>query len=472
MQDTQFFEPIPWAEAEFQGANLGDLRRERRLVKVAGALAGDPRGSLHGCLRDWNELIAAYRLLNSPAISLENVTQPHRDKTLNACGAAGEYLLIEDTTTLDFSSHHWTRGLGRIGNDSGRGLFLHSTLALRVERWSEKHQPQTSAAGVLALNCWARTMPKRKETRHERSLRERESQRWAAEFDKLGGPPAGAQWTYISDREGDIYEVFEKCLAHKLDWVVRAKEPRALADADGSIFSVVAAAPVLGCYEHHIRSRTAQFKRPAQKARVAKIELRVTPVTLRGPYRPGRKLPNIPVNVIEAREIDPPADISEPIHWVLLSSWPIENFEQALRASNTYAERWKIEEYHKALKSGVNVEDSQLSNAHSLKALIGVLAIVALRLLNMKLLAQSQPDRALQTGEIGPDALAILEKKWGTPKAGWTYATSVIAIARLGGFLARKNDGLPGWITIWRGWHRLMSMLDGYLLATGGERCV
>ena len=173
------------------------------------------------------------------------------------------------------------------------------------------------------------------------------------------------------------------------------------------------------------------------------------------------------MNVLEAREINPPADVREPIHWVLLSSWPIETFEQALRAVSAYAERWKIEEYHKALKSGVNVEESQLSNAASLKVLIGILAIVAVRLLNMKLLAQSQPDQRLQMGEIGPEPLAILEKKFGKPKVEWTYATLVIAIARLGGFLARKNDGLPGWITIWRGWHRLMAMLDGYLLATG-----
>jgi hypothetical protein len=391
---------------------------------------------------------------------------------LSACRAAGEYFLIEDTSTLDYSSHHAAQGLGRVGNDEGQGLFLHSTLALCIESWSEQHQPRTHVAGLMGLHIWARTEPKRKETRRERWERDRESERWAAEFDKLGGPPEGARWTYMGDRESDIYEVFEKCLEHKLDWIVRANAPRALADEDGSIFTAVAAAPSLGRHTFPIRSRTAQFKRPAQKARVAQIELRAITVTLRGPYRPGGKLQNRTMNVVEAREVNPPTDVSEPIHWVLLTSWPVETFEQVLRVVNAYGERWKIEEYHKALKSGVKVEESQLSNATALKVLIGVLSIVAVRLLNMKLLAQSLSDQAVEAGEIGPEALAILEKKCGKPQAGWTYATLVIAIAKLGGFLARKNDGLPGWMTIWRGWHRLMAMLEGYHLATKGRRCV
>jgi hypothetical protein len=472
MPQLQFCDARQWAEAEFGGAELGDLRRARRLVRVAGALAADPHGSLHGCLCDWGELVAAYRLLNSPDVSLDKITQPHRDQTLHACGAAGEYLLIEDTTTLDYSSHHALQGLGRIGNDGGRGLFLHSTLALRVVRWDPDQQPQTSAVGLLALNCWARTRPKSQETRHARWQRERESKRWAATFDTIGGPPVGAQWTYVSDREGDIYEVFEKCIQHGLDWLIRAREPRALADAGGSVFTAAGAAPVLGRYAFQIRSRTAQFKRPAQAARVAQVELRAATVTLRGPYRPGGKLPDLTLQVVVAQEVDPPADISEPIHWVLLTSWPMQSFEQALRAVKAYAERWKVEEYHKALKTGVNVEESQLANATALKTLIGMLAIVALRLLSMKLLAQAQGELPLQAGELGPEALAILQKKTGVPKSGWTYATIIVAIARLGGFLARKNDGLPGWITIWRGWHRLMAMRDGYLLATGDQRCV
>jgi hypothetical protein len=107
-----------------------------------------------------------------------------------------------------------------------------------------------------------------------------------------------------------------------------------------------------------------------------------------------------------------------------------------------YTARWWIEEYHKALKSGAGVENSQLERAGRLEALIAVLAVVAVRLLSAKM-------------------LALLEKKLGTPKGGWTNQNVMVAIARLGGFLARKHDGSPGWQTIWRGWQRLMWMCEG-----------
>lgn len=106
MQESQFLDAVQWAESEFGGAQLGDARREKRLVRIACALATDPQGSLHGSLRNWSELMGGYRLLKSPTASLEKVTQPHRDKTLNACRTPGEYFLVEDTTELDYSSHH------------------------------------------------------------------------------------------------------------------------------------------------------------------------------------------------------------------------------------------------------------------------------------------------------------------------------------------------------------------------------
>jgi hypothetical protein len=172
------------------------------------------------------------------------------------------------------------------------------------------------------------------------------------------------------------------------------------------------------------------------------------------------------MNVVEVREVEAPPAV-EPLHWVLLTSWPIDDLSAVLRVVNAYTRRWLIEEYHKALKTGASVEESQLSSARSIGALIGILAVVAVRLLNMKLLAAARPNDALEPDELGAEALTILEKKVGTPKEGWTNQSVIVAVARLGGFLARKSDGNPGWISIWRGWHRLMLMVQGFLLARG-----
>src|ERR1700735_3901210 len=126
-----------------------------------------------------------------------------------------------------------------------------------------------------------------------------------------------------------------------------------------------------------------------------------------------------------------------------------------------YCARWHIEEYNKALKSGAGVEESQLEQAYRLETLIAVLALVAVRLLNTKLLARACPDQALAPGQVGVAGLRILENKFGQPKEGWTQSTFWVAVARLGGFIGRKSDGMPGWQNIWRGWQRLMWMSEG-----------
>ncbi len=158
------------------------------------------------------------------------------------------------------------------------------------------------------------------------------------------------------------------------------------------------------------------------------------------------------------------------MHWVLLTTWSIAKLNQMWRVVESYGGRWIIEEYHKALKTGTAIEEAQLSTRERIEALLGVLAIVAVRLLDMKLLAKTQPDTPLPPEALGPEVQEILEAKYGKPKLGWTYATALIAIARLGGFLARKSDGLPGWMTIWRGWQRLMAMREGVKLVRKTRR--
>jgi len=450
-----------WAQAEFAGAELGDARRSRRLIKVASAMAKDPQGALHGALPNWADLKAAYRLLEQDEVSYEEVSEPHKRRTRQACGEASEVLLVEDTTSLDFTWHFATTGLGRIGDDGGRGFYLHSTLALRVEGWDEQSAPSVTALGLFAQSCWTRSSPtvgRGREKKRARLQRPRESQRWAAAFESAGGPPPGARWSYVADRESDIYEVFEKCGAKGLAWIVRACQPRALAEASGSVFRAVEKAAPLGSYRLPLRAR------PGQKKRTARIERRAARVTLRGPWRPGGWRPPLAMNVVEAREVDAPEG-AKAVHWVLLSSWPSGDFAAARRVVKAYTRRWLVEEYHKALKSGARVEESQLMAAPRLEALTGILAVVAVRLLNMKLLATARPDDAVEAEQLPPQALTILEKKVGRPKAGWTQQTLLVAVARLGGFLARQRDGPPGWITLWRGWFRLTLMIQGFLLA-------
>ena len=146
-----------WAQTEWGGAELGDARRTARVVKMATALAQSPGGTLPDPISNWAELKAAYRLLNNPEITFERLLQSHWTRTQLACAARGEYLLIEDTTELDYTGHESVQGLGRIGNDGGRGFFLHTTLAARVERCSAEGEPVLNVQGLFWQQLMTRT---------------------------------------------------------------------------------------------------------------------------------------------------------------------------------------------------------------------------------------------------------------------------------------------------------------------------
>ena len=472
-----------WAQAEFSGADLGDARRSRRLIKVAEGLARNPRGLLPQVFDKWAELKAAYNLFEERDVTYEAIMAPHITRVREECRAAGDYLFVEDTTDLDFTSHHAAKDLGPIGDGDGRGLFVHSTLAMRVEGWNAENEPEVIIAGLSGQKCWARKGKKTgiaKENKQKRLSRDRESQRWAALVEQIGPPGPGSRYTFIADREADIFETIERCQDKGWDFIVRANQPRALADADGSVFDAVAAAPIIARFSIDLRTRPKRVTRDKQtgkpkriiaahKARTVQLVVRSCTVCLRGPWRPKGTPESRTVNVVEVKEVNPPAG-SDPIHWVLLTSWPCGTQKEAIRVVKAYSRRWVIEEYHKALKTGTGIEDSQLEAAHSIMALLGILAVTAVRLLNRKLLAAAHPNEPIDRQEVGPEVIQVLQAVFGRPTGGWTNREFVRCVARLGGFIGRKSDGEPGWITIWRGWNRLMTMVIGFNFAKG-QKC-
>jgi len=448
--------PAQWAQQEFGIAQLGDQRRNERLIKVATNLAASPGGTLPQAFPDWAQLKAAYRLLDQKDVTFERVIAPHCDRTVQTCRQAGEYLIIEDTTLLDFSMRPACEDLGTIGDGRGKGFELHSALAVRVDSWTLEQRPEGTVMGLLDQQCLRPRPAPEGEKRGQRLSRPRRSDKWARAIKRAGRPPEGAQWIFVADRESDIYEVIQTCQQHAVDFVIRSCQDRRLAEGAAHLRESVGQGPLLG------RTTVAVRSRAGQAARTAVVEVRSTRVALDGPWRPGGVLaPLKDIGVVEVKEVDAPEGVKEPLHWILLTSLPCATWAQAQRVVGYYTARWWIEEYHKALKSGAGVEDSQLAKAYRLESLIAVLAVVAVRLLSTKMLARSRPESFEAAASFGPEMLALLECKIGKPKGGWTNRNVLVATATLGGFLARKHDGMPGWQTIWRGWQRLMWMCEG-----------
>jgi hypothetical protein len=390
------------------------------------------------------------------------VINGHGAEVLKAMQEPGDYLLIEDTTAIAYPGLKQAQGLGPIGERYTRGLWAHQTLVLEVD-WEEDRQ---TLLGLLDQHVWARpsvcdeNQPSQngrgKESNHARQSRpDRESQRWGKALEQAGGPAKGTTWTYVADRESDIYELLQKASLNDWSYVIRASYPRALLAGNevDNLLLAAQTAPLIG-----------QVRVPLARSKDGMlVELRSTTLTLRGPSRPGGRLPDLTRNVVHARQLDA-ASGQEPACWTLLTDLPVQTLKQCERVLSSYSCRWTVEEFHKAMKTGLKVQSSQLSDARRLSALIGILSVVAVFLLQHKLAARSDPDAPLAQDQIDPSMLAVL-RQVDAPQGPATRRWFWIAIAKLGGYQNRPSDGSPGWLTLWRGWQTLMILVRGYDLA-------
>jgi hypothetical protein len=439
-------DPVRWAKEQFGECELGDERRTCRAVKLAAQVAAHPDGSTPQQTRTWNDCKAAYRLFDNEQVTFEALAQPHWSQTRRCI--AGHYLLLGDTTELDFGIYRQVQGLGPTGNGNGRGFLMHSSLMV---------DSQTEAIiGLAGQELFHRKARPKGESRYDRSQRARESEVWGRVIDQVGRPADGVRFTHVFDRGADNFEVYCRLLQNRCDWVVRASHLKRKVSADGGrktrLCDYLATLPVAGTYVLQLRGSTGCA------ARAATLEVRFGIVTLpqpsmRSPWLRRCGIASITQWVIEVREVGAPRD-AKPLHWVLYTSHAIVSFDDAWQVIGYYERRWSIEEFHKALKTGCRLEERQYATSHRLEALTGLLSIVAVRLLQLKAVARAEPARP--AAEVVPaiwlKALRSLRRQ--LPE-GCTIRAFYRNLAGLGGFLGRKHDGEPGWITLWRGFKQL-----------------
>jgi len=338
----------------FGNAALGDKRRTHRLVKVAaafnsGACCGGG-GTITSVIPATHQAKAAYRLLDCESVTHPSVIESHCRHVRSTINEPGVTLLIEDTTAIAYPGLKQSSGLGPIGEAFTRGFWLHSTLAVRWELSSDASEKDRCwPIGLLHQHAWARPTerPARrkrtgrgKEPNHARQKRkDRESIRWAAVLATLPAMKReDSSLIFVADRESDIYEVFGKCRAAGVSFVIRAAYARATVDDEfgADLMSAAENAPVRG----HL-----QLDLP-QHHRTATMEVRGIAVELRGPPRPGGRAANVTLGVVRVREVDPPAGV-EPLEWTLLTDQPVDTLKACGRVMRIYRCRWMIEELHK-----------------------------------------------------------------------------------------------------------------------------
>ena len=448
-----------WVEQNFGECKLGDKRRTARLRTMASNMLNCPDQSLPRQNGEWKDVKAAYRLFDNQQVTFEAVCNVHWKQTRNT--APGEFLLICDTSDIDQTKHKATSGLGMLGDGLGRGMQIHSCVMLDADA-----EQIVGVAGALLRN---RSRSRDGETRMERLKRYRESQLWGDLVEEIGPPPEGCKWSYVFDRGGDNFEAFLHLVKQGADWVIRVAKFQRNVIVDGGkrvpIKKALSKLQVLGEYELSLRSR------PSAKARTARLEVSAMSIIVPRPIHHSKwvkstGITEVPMNIVRVRELKAPKSAT-PIQWVLMTSWPVETFEQAWKVIEAYEQRWLIEEYHKVLKTGCGVERHSLRTADRLRPLIGLTSVIAIRLLQLKLIGRNQPDTKAR-GHVPIEWLRCLKLKY--PRINMSTITIYDFfryLAKLGGFLARRHDGEPGWQTIWRGYRRLMQWLEGIRLAGG-----
>lgn len=475
-----------FGEVHFGGAQLGDRRRTKRLVDSANRIVQRPDQTLPHKLQTPAALDAFYRLMNEDDVTHEVVLAPHRQRTLERCRLLpGGVLMIHDSTELDYTSITSLTTLSQIGNGSRRGYVCHNSLAVDAQ--------EGEVLGLAnQILHHRRRVPKGETPKQRQQCQDRESRLWADAAKAIGALPtatAATHWIHIADRGGDTFEALEAFHQHG-GFVVRSHNSRSV--QPGHELRVGAAARALTVKLHdyartllvqatksvevHYRpaDRKGRTRRPAQPQRLTEVGIAWAPVRLDPPQRRRGQHGDEPIHawIVHVRETQAPKE-GEPLEWFLLTDQPVTTAADALQVVDWYERRWIIEEYHKVMKTGCRVESVQFTTEEALQPTIALLSVVSVFLLTLRDLAR-RPDAAQRPAAQVIDSLTIeVLGQWrqGKPWQTWSVVDFVLALGRLGGHQNRKGDGLPGWLTLWRGWQELQAMLTGARLARKQKRC-
>jgi hypothetical protein len=450
-----------WVENVLAGAELPDQRLKSRLGKLLNALAQKIGDTVPAACQDWAATKAAYRFFDNARVDEDVILAGHFAATAARFRAtAGLTLIVHDTTEFSFK-RSTPETIGRLSFVKGRhvlhtvcGLLLHSSLVLTADG---------VPLGLAAAKFWARqefkgTNARKKHVNPTRvPIEEKESFRWLENLtqstQRLGDP---TRCVHVGDRESDIFELF--CAAHDTQtyFVFRSSVDRLAGRT--TITKVMDRQPIQGVHSVEVRDEKGQVSTVPIQVRFATLTVHPTPSKR-------KRCPSLTLTVIQADERSRPTG-REPIRWRLLTNCPVPDLASAIEKLNWYSLRWKIETFHKVLKSGCQAEQSKLRTTERLTNLLAVLCVIGWRVFWLTMIHRAQPDAPANLA-FTPTEIKTLDRLAGpTPQATQrTLTFYVSALAKLGGYLARTHDPPPGNMILWRGLTRLTDICLGLALS-------
>ena len=434
--------------SDMAGVRLGDERRNVRLINLLRRLAENPSASFASMCESEAEAEALYRLLRNRGFDWQSVVQPHIDSTCQRARQCGQALILHDTSTFRVADEAELDSYIQTGK---RGFFGHVSLALDA---TDFRRP----LGVAAVEVVQRHKAQRRTRKNGRAmsgsetakLDGRESERWWRAVEQVESRLADTELVHVMDREADSYELLSKLHAHGAGYVIRwCKNRRARKASDGSsewskVRDLLDQAQHTNLHrEVHVTKRRAKTApglnkaSPARDARTASLRVTRSTVELKRPSYlsdiSGHP-PSLCVNVVRVYEPDPPSG-QAPIEWVLLTNLPVDHADEVERIIDIYRQRWLIEEFFKALKTGCGYRRRKLTNSQSILNSFAAFLPIASKALAVRHLARD--DQAPATLALDEAEMAVIKAKAVStrkPISAQPTAAEVLAIvARLGG---------------------------------------
>ena len=464
-----------WIDRELVGCQFKDARLFQRFRKLLGQIASAVGQTIPFVCQDWANTKAAYRFFSNERVDEESILSGHFEATRDRAAKADEQVLVlHDTTEFTYKRENprligSTRTCPTGRNKGGRpglytvcGILMHSSLIVTTEGLP---------LGLAAIKFWTRKKFKgcdalKKKINPTRvPIEKKESIRWLENVKQsttlLGEPE---KCIHICDREGDIFELF--CLGQEIGthFLIRTCVDRLAGDGNHTVAEEMDDVRVKGLHRIEVRNKKGDVDE-------ATLEIKYRRIRVLPPIGKQKRYPALTLAVIHAQERGDP-DGREKIDWKLITDLPIRSTKDVVEKLDWYAMRWKIETFHKILKSGCRAEDSKLRTAERLVNLISVFCILSWRVFWLTMMNRVAPD--------GPPRLALTElevqlldhfvkdndKRSPGTKTLSHYLTKV---ARLGGYLNRTRDPPPGNMVMWRGLSRLTDLELG---AIGGAEIV
>ena len=459
---------IPRIEDELEGISLGDERLNRRAISISQRAVEGPGKSFPKMVRDASELEAFYRFFQNEQVEPKAILEPHRQATVARCNELPLVRVAHDTTAFNFRGER--NGLCKVNR--GRGFHWHASLAISGD---ELRAP----LGVVAASAFTVKEVKREPVglrkvkgRYEMHpvvpptpkipKEERQSKRWFGAVQEVEALHSSARTIHVMDREADDFTLMAQMHAAGIRFVIRVKTTRRLGQdlsfdigdrlqcARTSLFRTV---PLSLRRLPGIDPRMRKFRvyQPREE-RTATLHVRATRIILPRPPSAETEVSSLTLNVVQVFEPQPPLG-EEPVEWTLLSNEPISTPEEIEAIVDHYRARWRIEEFFKALKSGCAIEQRQLTDLDALLRALSFFAMIAWRLLAMRVLARVDSTVSAAALFEAQDVAVIrllAHRRKHAISTEPTMRELMLALASIGGHL--KRNGEPGWITIGRGY--------------------